>query len=42
MEVMGTCYFMQHRYDDALREHTARQAALRAGGNERSTDMAAT
>jgi eukaryotic-like serine/threonine-protein kinase len=42
MEVMGTCYFMQHRYDDALREHTARQAALRASGNERSTDMAAT
>jgi eukaryotic-like serine/threonine-protein kinase len=39
---MGTCYYTQHRYDDALREYAATQDALRAAGRERSAEMAAT
>jgi len=41
-EVMGTCYYVQHDYDRALREHAARQDALRAAGRTRSVEMAAT
>jgi len=41
-EAMGACYYIQHRYDDALREYTARQDALRAAGRTKSADMAAT
>ena len=41
-EVMGTCYYVQHRYDEALREHIARQDTLRAAGRARSVEMSAT
>jgi tetratricopeptide (TPR) repeat protein len=39
-ETMGGCYYIQHRYDDALRQYTARQDALRAAGRTKSADMA--
>ena len=39
-QAMGACYYMAHDYDPALREYTARQAALRDAGRERSAEMA--
>jgi hypothetical protein len=39
-QTMGACYYIQHKYDDALREYRARQAALTAAGRTRSAEMA--
>ena len=39
-QAMGACYYIKHAYDDALREYTARQQALRAAGRAKSAEMA--
>jgi len=39
-QTMGACYYIQHKYDDALREYRGRQAALTAAGRTKSAEMA--
>ena len=41
-EIIGTCYYFEHQYDAALREHRKRQDALTQAGDASSTKMADT
>jgi tetratricopeptide (TPR) repeat protein len=39
-QAIGACYYVEQKYDDALREYTARQQALASAGRTRSAEMA--